>query len=97
MSGGDHGIHIHEKSDFSNGCASAGGHYNPFNKTHGGRGYEVRHVGDMGSISLVLSDPATLYYIDDQIKLTGDYSVIGRSVVVHQDADDNGMGGFDDS
>lgn len=26
---GDHGFHIHEKGDLSNGCLSTGGHYNP--------------------------------------------------------------------
>ncbi len=30
---GEHGFHIHEKADFSNGCDSAGPHYNPFGNT----------------------------------------------------------------
>ena len=29
---GLHGFHIHEKADFSNGCISAGPHYNPFGR-----------------------------------------------------------------
>lgn len=35
---GLHGFHIHEKADFSNGCISAGPHWNPHGLTHGGPG-----------------------------------------------------------
>ena len=49
---GKHGFHIHEKADFSNGCLSAGPHYNPFNTNHGPPWAKDRHVGDMG-LSLI--------------------------------------------
>ena len=33
--GSVHGFHVHDSADFSDGCLSAGGHYNPFNRNHG--------------------------------------------------------------
>jgi len=39
---GLHGIHVHEYGDFSDGCTSAGGHYNPLRRTHGAPNVEER-------------------------------------------------------
>lgn len=89
---GLHGFHVHEFSDFSNGCASAGPHYNPFGKLHGGPNDEERHVGDLGNIYVDRNGRSYGSMRDRLIKLSGPYSVIGRSVMVHADADDLGKG-----
>ncbi|KAJ1356506.1 hypothetical protein KIN20_014238, partial [Parelaphostrongylus tenuis] len=47
---GLHGFHIHEKGLLGKECADAGGHYNPFNMTHGAPYDCIRHVGDLGNI-----------------------------------------------
>jgi len=94
---GTHGFHIHEKADFSDGCTSAGAHYNPFNKLHGGPTDSERHVGDLGNIVANEAGVAEGTMVDTQIKLYGDQTVIGRSFIVHADTDDLGRGGNDAS
>jgi Cu-Zn family superoxide dismutase len=34
---------------------------------------------------------------DNQVMLSGEFSVLGRAIVVHSDPDDFGKGGFSDS
>merc|ERR1712146_484009 len=80
---GLHGFHIHEKADFSDGCMSAGPHYNPFGKNHGAPEDEERHVGDLGNIEAGPDGVSEGTIVDRLIKLSGEYSVIGRSVMVH--------------
>merc|ERR1739845_199940 len=89
---GLHGFHIHEKADFSDGCNSAGPHYNPFGKTHGAPEDEERHVGDLGNIEPGPDGIAKGEIVDKLIKLEGDTTVIGRSMMVHADPDDLGTG-----
>lgn len=92
ISPGLHGLHVHEFADFSNGCTSAGGHYNPHGKVHGGQGSDERHVGDLGNIRAGADGVAVGEFVDSLIELRGPWSVVGRSVVVHADADDLGVG-----
>lgn len=89
---GDHGFHVHEKADFSNGCASAGPHYNPFGKWHGGPDDLDRHVGDLGNITAGDDGIAKGAMTDKHIKLFGEYTIVGRSIMIHADPDDLGRG-----
>jgi Cu-Zn family superoxide dismutase len=97
LKAGLHGFHVHEFGNLTEGCKSAGGHYNPYKKDHAGPTDSERHVGDMGNITADGTNDATLDYEDAVIQLTGEYSIVGRSCVVHADEDDLGRGGHSDS
>ena len=92
---GSHGFHIHEKSDFSDGCKSAGPHYNPYKLTHGNCGGVCSHVGDLGNVVFGADGKASGEILSSVVKLFGADSVIGRSFMVHADADDLGKGGHE--
>ena len=61
-------------------------------KDHGGPNSEDRHVGDLGNIDADPEGNSVVFIADTQVKLTGDaeYSVAGRSIVIHENADDLG-------
>ncbi|CAI4223167.1 unnamed protein product [Auanema sp. JU1783] len=89
---GDHGFHVHQYGDSTNGCLSAGPHFNPFGKTHGGPKEPIRHVGDLGNVTAGPDGVATFSIVDDQVKIHGVNSVIGRGLVCHAGVDDLGKG-----
>jgi Cu-Zn family superoxide dismutase len=93
-----HGIHIHEAGDLSDQCAGACAHFNPYGTAHGGPDAAVRHVGDLGNIEFDAHGVARVYREDRLVRLRGTTAnVIGRSVVIHADPDDLGLGGHGDS
>lgn len=91
LKSGEHGFHVHDYGDLSDGCKSAGGHFNPTNKTHGPpSGTTERHDGDMGNI---LADE----YGRVNTTLNGNFTpslnnFIGRAIVIHELSDDLGRG-----
>ncbi|NXU60520.1 SODE dismutase, partial [Horornis vulcanius] len=78
-------IHIHELGDLSNGCDSTGGHYNPFRVNH------PRHPGDFGNF-LPKEGKIRKYKTNLFATVFGPYSIMGRSVVIHEQEDDMGKG-----
>ncbi|XP_010139641.1 PREDICTED: extracellular superoxide dismutase [Cu-Zn] [Buceros rhinoceros silvestris] len=78
-------IHIHELGDLSNGCDSTGGHYNPFSVNH------PRHPGDFGNF-FPKEGKIRKYKANLFATMFGPYSIMGRSVVIHEQEDDMGKG-----
>lgn len=86
---GKHGFHIHEFGDCSAPDAmSAGGHFNPSGSPHGAPNDKERHSGDLGNLVADASGNALLDLQDAHLKLSGDTTLIGRSVIVHANEDD---------
>jgi len=97
-----HAIHVHEFGDAMDGdCKSLGPHFNPYHTLHGSRRYDdQRHAGDLiNNITFDREGYFRYEYEDDIIRLSGDtdYSIVGRSIVIHNKPDDLGKGGNDES
>ncbi|KAF7589944.1 Superoxide dismutase [Cu-Zn] [Aspergillus hancockii] len=90
-------FHVHQFGDNTNGCTSAGGHFNPFGKKHGAPEDEDRHVGDLGNFKTDADGTSVGSKHDRLVKLIGAESVLGRTLVVHSGTDDLGRGGHEDS
>jgi len=87
---GPHGFHVHEKGNCTApDGSSAGAHFNPAAGQHGGAETIARHAGDLGNLT---ADSTGLAVYKVEVKGlslgTGEDSIIGRSVIVHEKADD---------
>ena len=86
---GKHGFHVHQYGDCSApDGTSAGGHFNPEDKDHGGPHADVRHVGDLGNLEAGDNGSAQYQYTDSLISLNGPHSIVGRAIIVHAGEDD---------
>ena len=87
-----HGFHIHESGDLREGCKSCCAHYNPENTEHGS--INNGHAGDLGNLKTdehgycKMSLSTDKFLVDD---------ILGRSIIIHEDVDDLGLGEFEDS
>lgn len=99
-SNGEFACHIHSYGDLRQGCKSLGPHWNPHNTTHGYTFDPSRpsHAGDL--VGNILTDSSGNYqfvYVDPKLSLNGPLSIVGRSVVIHVDVDDLGLGDNEES
>lgn len=94
---GLHAFNINELGDLVQGCQNARRHYNPTCSLHGGISSTERHVGDLGNIEADYNGRSVIDIEDKTIQLTGQYSILGRAVMVFASADDMGLGGDKES
>jgi superoxide dismutase, Cu-Zn family len=87
---GLHGFHVHNGGDLSDGCISLGPHYNPTNKNHGDLNDPNAHKGDLGNIYFNEDNICEMSILSNQLCL---YELLGRSLVIHTNVDDLGLGG----
>ncbi len=91
LPGSTHGFHIHEHGDCSAPDAStAGGHFNPTGTAHGDPMGMTHHAGDIpnqiADAQGAMDVDVTVHGVTLGSGVSDD--VIGRSMIVHRDADD---------
>merc|ERR1719318_554364 len=96
LSAGKHGFSVYEFGSTGNNCLDAGGHFNPDHTEHSGPGsdWEHCHAGDLGNIITDINGDAYVDIVDMVITLGngGSRDVNTRTIVVHADEDDLGLG-----
>lgn len=88
---GKHGFHIHEKAFEGTDFQSAGGHFNPTGAQHGLKNPKGPHQGDMRNL-LVKPDGSakqTEFLAKANLSQSSEYSLLGRSIIIHSGEDDH--------
>ncbi|MBS4168392.1 superoxide dismutase family protein [Parachlamydia sp. AcF125] len=85
---GKHGFHVHEFGDCSApDASSAGGPYEPAHPKTRAENTE-RYISDLGNLEANEKGHAFYERLDRVITLNGPNSILGKSVVIHQNEDD---------
>jgi Cu-Zn family superoxide dismutase len=98
---GEHGFHIHRAGDLrGEGCKMACDHFHVGeDQAHGGPpGFKgERHTGDLGNISLPSGFGNIIRSYSFKVRGIQCEDLWGRSMIVHADPDDYGLGDKEDS
>lgn len=99
MTEAERGLHVHEFGDIGDGCSRVGPHFNPDQTPHGSqRQFSfLRHVGDLGNIRQTRDGLVSTQFVDQVISLEGQNNILGRTLVLKLERDDEGLGGTRDS
>ncbi|SMF80293.1 superoxide dismutase, Cu-Zn family [Paenibacillus uliginis N3/975] len=87
---GKHGFHVHENAIQSFDFKSAGGHFNPTDKHHGLEHPQGSHVGDMPNLVVEKDGTVKTELLIKHATLDKNQanSLLGRSLIIHEDEDD---------
>lgn len=87
--GSAHGFHVHENGDCGSGDGmSAGGHFSPDVRPHGPQN-AAHHAGDMPALIANANGVAEATFVLHGVSVSaGPHSIVGKSLIVHNDADD---------
>lgn len=87
---GNHGFHIHEKAFQGTDFKTAGAHLNPLGKEHGLKNPKGPHLGDMHNLRVKEDGTAvqTEYLEGANLKKDHPNSLLGKSIIIHKDEDD---------
>jgi len=88
---GAHGIHLHSVGKCDPPFASAGGHFNPEQRTHGFNNQHGHHLGDMPNIVTPAAGKLDFEFVVPGVTLAGGFGLLdadGAAIVVHATADD---------
>jgi len=96
---GKYGFHVHRSGNLSQGAHSLCDHYSSPGKRHGDLNDPNGHNGDLGNLTVGVDGRCKDKFVARYVSLIGDVrqTIIGRSLVVHTQKDDLGLGQHSDS
>ena len=88
--GDKHALHIHEFGDCGEAGKAAGSHFNPENAKHGDALKDAKHAhpGDFGNVTVKDGNVVLEAVLPKASLIGGKHPVAGRSIVLHEKADD---------
>lgn len=85
-------IHVHEYGDLSNGPTSTGNRFNPEKRSSSSSKDQTFSVGsELGNLQISPEGQAKIDVTDKNLTLFGPSSIIGRSVVIIDEKDDDAV------
>jgi Cu-Zn family superoxide dismutase len=99
MPPGPHAFHIHETGACSPDFGAAGGHFNPYRRSHGIGNVGGKHEGDLPNVWVAADDTAGFELLLDDVTLRHGSAALfdrdGSAFIIHAGADDHLKGPVD--